>query len=104
MKLKIFAIVFVAVILGACRTATVYEVKDAAIVANVANVSKDDVRKIIVRAGNGLGWQFKDNGPDALIGTLMLRDHVAVVDIPYSAKQYSITYKSSTNLGYDGTN
>jgi hypothetical protein len=26
-----------------------------------------------------------------------------VVDIPYSAKSYSITYKSSSNLNYDGT-
>jgi hypothetical protein len=103
MKFKIFAIIFIAVLLGACRTATVYEVKDAAVVSNAPKISKDDVRKAIVRAGSGLGWQIKDNGPNALIGTLMLRDHVAIVDIPYSEKHYSINYKNSTNLNYDGT-
>ncbi len=103
MKFKIFAIIFIAALLGACRTATILEVKDATVVSNAANLSKEDVRKAIVRAGGSLGWQLKDNGPDAMIGTLALRDHVAVVDIPYSAKQYSITYKSSTNLNYDGT-
>ncbi len=103
MKFRLFAVVCIAILLGACRVATVYEVKDAAVVANKANPTKDDVRKAIVRAGAGLGWQIKDNGPDAMVGTLVLRDHVAVVDIPFSAKQYSITYKSSTNLNYDGT-
>lgn len=103
MKFNIFAIILIAVLLGACRTATVYEVKSAAIVSNLANPSKDEVRKAIVRAAYGLGWQIKDNGPDAMIGTLMLREHTAVVDIPYSTKQYSIHYKSSTNLNYDGT-
>ena len=61
------------------------------------------MRKAIVRAGGGLGWQLRDNGPDAMIGTLILRTHTAVVDIPYSATQYSITYKDSTNLNYNGT-
>jgi hypothetical protein len=103
MKLKVFSIIFIAALLGACRTASVIEVRDATVVSNAQNLSKEDVRKAIMRAGGSLGWQLKDNGPDAMIGTLALRDHVAVVDIPYSAKQYSITYKSSTNLNYDGT-
>jgi len=104
MKLKIVAIATLALLLGACRVApTVYNVNEAPIVANVANVSKADVRKAIIRAGTGLGWEFKDNGPDALIGTLNLRTHSAVVDVPFSTKQYSILYKDSTNLGYDGT-
>ena len=104
MKFKIFAILFLAILLGACRSATVYDVKQVAVVSNKPNISKVDVRAAIVRAGGTLGWQIKDNGPDALIGTLMLRGHVAVVDIPYSEKEYSIKYKDSTNLNYDGTN
>jgi len=103
MKFKILVVVVAATLLGACRTApTVYQVKDAAVVTNVANASKEDVRKAIMRAGGGLGWQLKDNGPNALIGTLLLRSHTAIVDIPYSATQYSILYKDSTNLNYDG--
>jgi hypothetical protein len=104
MNYKFLAIVFAATLLGACRTApTIYQVQNAAVSTNVPNASKDDVRKAIVRAGGSLGWQFRDNGPDAMIGTLILRTHTAVVDIPYSTKQYSITYKDSTNLDYNGT-
>jgi len=33
-----------------------------------------------------------------VLGTLHLREHTAIVDIPYSAKSYSILYKSSVNL------
>ena len=103
MNFKFLAILCVVALLGACRTApTIYQVQNAAVSTNVPNATKDDVRKAIVRAGGGLGWQIRDNGADALIGTLILRTHTAIVDIPYSAKQYSITYKDSTNLNYDG--
>ena len=104
MNLKFLAILFSVILLGACRTApTIYQVQNAAVSTNVPNATKDDVRKAIIRAGGSLGWQFRDNGPDAMIGTLILRTHTAVVDIPYSTKQYSITYKDSTNLDYNGT-
>lgn len=58
----------------------------------------EQVRSAIMRAGAALGWVIKDNGPNALVGTLNLRKHTAVVDIPYSATSYSITYRSSINL------
>lgn len=102
MKFRIFATLMVVILLGACRTVSVYDVRDAAVVSNVASVSKEDVRKAIIRAGSALGWQIQENGPNALVGTLKLREHIAVVDIPYSVKQYSIVYKSSSNLNYDG--
>ncbi len=102
MKLRIFATLVIAILLGACRTVSVYDVRDAAVVSNVPNISKEDVRKAITRAGTTLGWQIQDNGPNAMVGTLKLREHIAVVDIPYSARQYSIIYKSSHNLNYDG--
>jgi hypothetical protein len=104
MHFKFLAILFVAALLGACRIApTAYQVQNASVSANIQNATKDDVKKAILRAGSSLGWKLVDNGPDAMIGTLLLRTHTAVVDIPYSATQYSITYKDSTNLNYDGT-
>ena len=51
-----------------------------------------------MRAGAALGWQMRDDGPNRLVGTLMLRKHTAVVEIPYSARSYSIKYRSSINL------
>ena len=41
--------------------------------------------------------------PGLVTGRLDLRGHRAVVDVKYSAKDYSITYKDSTNLDYTGT-
>ena len=70
---------------------------------NAPNASKDDVAKAIIRAGGSLGWVIRHNGPNALIGTLNLRTHTAIVDIPYSIKSYSILYKDSADLNYTGT-
>lgn len=103
MKLKSFVAILFVLLLGACRVApTVYNVNQAPI-ATAKAPSQDDVRKAIVRAGTSMGWQMKENGPNALIGTLNLRTHSATVDIPFNAKQYSILYKDSSNLNYDGT-
>ena len=41
--------------------------------------------------------------PGHMVGTLALRTHLAVVDVNYSVKSYSITYNDSISLNYDGT-
>jgi hypothetical protein len=91
-------------LLAGCRSEAVYNVDNAEVVASVNNVSEADVKKAIMRAGGGLGWVMKAKNEGLIVGTLSLRKHVAVVDIDYSAKSYSITYKNSQELGYDGTN
>jgi len=103
MKFKTFAIALVVLLLGACRTAPAIYGVNAPVVSNLANPTKDDVKKAITRAGAGLGWTFQDNGPNALVGTLVLRTHTVVIDVPYSPKSYSIAYKDSTNMNYTGT-
>jgi len=62
----------------------------------------DDIAKAIKRAGNSLGWQIKEDKPGHMTGTLYLRRHTAIVDISYDRKTYSITYKDSKELNYDG--
>lgn len=99
---KAIALVFVAA-LAAC-SAPIKNVSQQPINTAAGSVSKNDVRMAIIRAGTGLGWVIADNGPDALVGTLRLRKHTAVVDIPYSTTNYSIQYRSSINLNErDGT-
>jgi len=88
--------------LSGCRTAPVLNITDAPI-AIKAKYSESDVKGAITRAGGALGWIVKENGPGKMTGTLVLRKHVAVVAISYSKKSYSIQYKDSTNLDYDGT-
>ncbi len=90
-------------LLGGCRSAGIYNVGDAPVVAN-KTVSMDDVQKAIVRAGTALGWQMKPMEPGLIVGTLNLRNHMAMVNIKYNTSKYSITYKDSSNLDYDGSN
>ncbi|MCL4802018.1 MAG: hypothetical protein KJ025_20675 [Burkholderiales bacterium] len=90
--------------MAGCRTAAVYDVVDAPVVgpADGRKLSSEQVRNAIIRAGTGLGWQVREVQPFLLEGTLHLRSHMARVNIPYSTERYSIVYKESDNLQYDG--
>ena len=103
--LRRLAIVVAAVLLAACGTTgqPVYNVTDSAVVTNKPNPTPDDVRQAIIRAGTQLGWQMRADRAGHVLGTLSLRTHVAVVDIDYDRKAYSIKYKDSTNLEYTGS-
>ncbi len=99
------AIAIITLTLAGCpHQAPVYNVNNATVVANVNNLSSEQVRMAIIRAGGGLGWVIKEVRPGELQGTLNLRKHVAKVSIPYNTKSYSIVYQDSVNLNYDGTN
>jgi len=90
---------------GGCRAPMpVYNVTDAPVAASKPSPSLDEVGKAIQRAGVALGWQMKETKPGHMLATLALRKHEAVVDVNYSVKSYSIRYKDSTELGYDGQN
>ena len=101
--LVIMTLVLSTLLFSGCRTNPVRNVND-----NPTNVSSKaslaQVRDGIVRAGTALGWAMNADAPGHVLGTLNLRKHVAVVDINYDREKYSITYKNSTNLKYDGTN
>ena len=98
------SLALVSLVVVGCKSAPVYNVQDAAIASGTTKADMADIQKAIVRAGSSLGWQMKAAGPGSMIGTLYLRKHVAVVDIRYNTKTYSILYKESQNLDYDGAN
>jgi len=85
---------------AACmRCGPIQNVIDAPVPAvSGKSLSHEEVRKAIVRAGVTLGWQMNADTPGKVTGTLNVRKHSAVVEIPYSAKSYSIKHKSSDNL------
>ena len=91
--------------LGACTSAPVYNVSDAPVTLPSGKaLQASQVRQGIITAGAALGWRISDAGPGHLEGVLHLREHTAVVDIPYSATKYSILFKSGENLkAADGT-
>jgi hypothetical protein len=86
--------------LAGCRSAPVLNVADAPV---AGTKSLQQVEQAIVEAGQSLGWRMQPQGPGHVQGTLLLRDHRAVVDVSYTAKAYSIRYKDSANLHYDGS-
>ena len=105
MKSNILVIVATSllIVLAGCRATPVFNIDNAPV--NVTSKhSANDIKKVIISSGAALGWQMKAKKKGHIVGTLYLRKHVAVIDIKYSKKAYSITYKDSTNLGYDGTN
>lgn len=66
------------------------------------NPSMSSIEKAIRRAGARRGWTMKKLGPGRMEGKLVLRKHVALVDITYTKSTLSITYKDSQHLNYDG--
>lgn len=90
--------------LAACRTAPIYNVHNVSFNASQTPLSLDEITGAIVKAGAGLGWDMSVVTPGHIQATLNIRAHQAVVDITYNEHDYSINYKSSSNLKYDGTN
>ena len=90
--------------LPACvRMAPIYELDAVPVNApSLQPLSAEQVRVAIMRGGMSLGWRFADTGPGELEGTLTLREHIAVVQIPYSGAGYAIRHKRSTNLNEGG--
>ena len=106
MKFKLWAsqIGMLALTLLGCVSNPVYNVTDAPVTTSTRGYQARDVRNAILQAGASLGWQMKDVRPGLIIGTLNLRDHMAQVEISYNRRTYSIVYRDSHNLNYDGVN
>lgn len=89
--------------LGACRTAPIKNYENVPISRiDGAALSLHDVERAIAIGASRRGWKTRKEGTGHIVATLDLRGHEAVVDINYTDQAYSITYKSSQNLKYDG--
>jgi hypothetical protein len=99
-RFSTWLVALVSCLLAACNTLAPISNVDNVAVSTQSNrpLNPQEVRGAILRAGAGLGWVMKDDGPNRMTGTLVLRTHTAEVEIPYSAASYAIRYKSSTNL------
>lgn len=99
---KVVIILAAGLALGACRGAPVYNVNSAHM-ATPADATLEQVADAIKRAGISKGWQMVETGPGTIEGRLNLRTHVAVVTITFDTKMFSVAYKDSTDLKYDGS-
>jgi hypothetical protein len=101
--MKVFVLTLAIAVWSACSSSPLYNVKDSSMPPPTTGkmLNLDDVTRAIVQAGAGLGWDMRVAKPGQIVGTLRLRSHTAIVDIPYTSSSYSILYNSSQNLNYD---
>ena len=89
-------------LIGACRAAPIYNVESAPLNAP-PTATLADIQRAIIRAGSTRGWQMTPVEPGHVVATYARRDFTTSVDIRFTTQSYSITYKDSTGLNYDGT-
>jgi len=99
--LKVSSVLFLTLfILVGCRTAAVYNVNNSPVVSN-KELTKAEMYKAIYAAGATLGWNITKVEEGLAKGQLNLRKHMALVNIKYNEKTYSIMYDNSLNLNYN---
>jgi hypothetical protein len=106
MKLRtlILLVGLLVLVLAGCRSNPVYNVTGMPVTTTTRGYKLGDVRGAILQAGAAQGWQMKAVRPGLIVGTLYVRDHMAQVEISYDRNTYSILYRDSSNLNYDGVN
>ncbi|MDR1921817.1 MAG: hypothetical protein LBS31_08790 [Candidatus Adiutrix sp.] len=88
--------------LSACRQAPLRNLSNLpAANAYGATLKAEQVKAAILAGCKDKGWVARELRPGALTATLAVRRHMAEVEIPYSGSNYSIIYKSSSNLDYN---
>jgi hypothetical protein len=90
-------------VFAACHTDPLYQV-DRAIVPNEPGWTLEDMTRAIQRAGARRGWDMRIVKPGLIEGRLRKPSTQAIVDIDYTANEFSIHYKSSENLDHKGGN
>lgn len=82
-----------------CQTDPIYEV-DRAILPSDPTWSLSDMTTAIQRSGARRGWDMRILSPGTIEGRLRRPGRKAVVDITYTATEFSIKYNDSENLEY----
>ena len=103
LRIIVFAAI-AALCAGGCTTRAVRNVDNQPVVTTGHPATMADVERAIMRAGQGLGWVMTQVKPGVMTGRLELRSHIAVVEITYDTRTFSIRYKDSTNLDYANGN
>ncbi len=100
---RMLLIVVPALVAIGCTTVPVQNITDQTFTTN-RPASLEEIGNTIVRAGASLNMQMRKVRPGLINATYAVRGVSAVMEIKYSTKSYSIEYKDSQGLKYDGTN
>lgn len=100
---RVFLFASVLLLLAAC-TNPVYNVDDASIATGSGSShSLTDVRRVIVESATTKGWTIKEIDATHMEITRRLRASMVQSVITYSESSFSIAYKDSANMKYNGT-
>ena len=85
------------------RTKPVYNIVDAPIVTSSGKVpTSAQIDKAFTDAAHYKGWTVETSADGALIASIHVRQHYAEIAMTHTDKTYSITYRDSKVLMYDG--
>ncbi|OZG42076.1 hypothetical protein CAK78_09935, partial [Aeromonas sp. A35_P] len=87
-------------LLAACSTSQ--PIRNMAANPVPSNLTEEQVANAIITAGISKSWVMRQEQPGLIRGQVNVRQHQAVINIPYSARDYSINYVSSVNLDDKG--
>lgn len=96
-------LIAVLVSVGCARVQPVYNVPDTAVDVSNAN-GVEEIRTAILAGAQAKGWEVDELGPGHMVASVVVRHHTATVDIYYDNDSYSIQYRDSSYLLYDGSN
>ena len=97
LKLSIM-LLLTAFMMSACKSSHIYNVHKHKIDHPMSN---EKVYAAIKKAGHSLGWKITSIKPGVARGKLYIRKHLAIVNIYYNSRSYSIRYVNSRNLKYN---
>ena len=102
---RLLALVLAFAALNAIARGNVAVMNHEAIAATTASgkpASAEQIRSALVTAGAARGWQITPAGNGKALAVLDVRGkHRVSADISYSAGQYSIKYRDSSNMNFD---
>ena len=90
------------VAISGCVAPLVNVTDSAVTTGSERSASIKELSEAVIRAGGSLGWRVQRITPGHIVATLFLRSQMAAVDITFNEDIYSIIYKNSSNLKYDG--
>jgi hypothetical protein len=88
---------------GCARTVPLQNIDQRQVAVPADRDGAEMIKAAILAGGASKGWQMVEMEPGHIVGKVMVRQHMASVDINYDADSYSIAYKDSQNLLYDGS-
>jgi hypothetical protein len=91
-----------ALVAGCAPLVPVQNIESQPVSAN-RPASLDEIGNAIVRAGASLSMTMQKVRPGLVTATYTSRGLSATMEIRYDTRQYSITYKDSQGLKYDGS-